>query len=448
MKKIEKNPGASALAGKDTKKNKTLTKDPHTLYPTSICRHSSGTVENLSIGNKFHIKSKVVLESQSSVRVIDGIFDINNRELMDIYKPLGRCIMVVDRFVYDLYGTLIDSYFDYYKIPLISLIYRAWEKDKNIKTIQAILTDFKKHGVQRQEAVLIIGGGVIADVGGFACATYHRYTPYVMIGTSIVSGIDAGPSPRTCCDADGYKNLYGAYQAPILTFVDRKLFKTLSEGCLRHGMAEIVKMAVMKDYELFCLLEKYGLEVIRTKFATIDRDDDKEFIEICRRIIFLALLRYVEAEYVNMYETHQMRPHAYGHTWSPGFELPTGLLHGHAVSICMSYGATLAHTVDWIKEEDRDRIINLCDMLGLSTHHPVLNDFETMWNSQLTVIQKRGGNLCAPLPKGLIGRDCGYLNEVSKNLLTKTVAIHQKLAKHRQRGGKGIDMYLTDLGLI
>ena len=151
---------------------------------------------------------------------------------------------------------------------------------------------------------------------------------------------------------------------------------------------------------------------------------------------------------MNMYETHQMRPHAYGHTWSPGFELPTGLLHGHAVSICMSYGATLAHTVDWIKEEDRDRIINLCDMLGLSTHHPVLNDFETMWNSQLTVIQKRGGNLCAPLPKGLIGRDCGYLNEVSKNLLTKTVAIHQKLAKHRQRGGKGIDMYLTDLGLI
>ena len=42
-----------------------------------------------------------------------------------------------------------------------------------------------------------------------------------MLCTSIVSGIDAGPSPRTCCDGFGYKNLYGAYHPPVVTITDR-----------------------------------------------------------------------------------------------------------------------------------------------------------------------------------------------------------------------------------
>ena len=56
--------------------------------------------------------------------------------------------------------------------------------------------NFKSLGVSRNEPVLIIGGGVLADIGGLAYALYHRNTPYVMIGSSIVSAIDAGPSPR------------------------------------------------------------------------------------------------------------------------------------------------------------------------------------------------------------------------------------------------------------
>ena len=72
--------------------------------------------------------------------------------------------------------------------------------------IDKALTPLKKYWVisnplvERGEPVLIIGGGVLADIGGLACALCHRNTPYVMIGSSIVSAIDAGPSPRACCD--------------------------------------------------------------------------------------------------------------------------------------------------------------------------------------------------------------------------------------------------------
>ena len=64
---------------------------------------------------------------------------------------------------------------------------QLFEKIKNVSFF-SLQVDLKKNGVSRNEPVLIIGGGVISDIGGFACALYHRSTPYVMLCTSIVSG--------------------------------------------------------------------------------------------------------------------------------------------------------------------------------------------------------------------------------------------------------------------
>lgn len=104
------------------------------------------------------------------------------------------------------------------------------EVDKDISTVERILVDLKSARVSRNEPVTVTGGGVMADVGGFACVLYHRNTPYVMLNTSIVSGIDAGPSPGTCCDGLGYKNVFGAYHPSIITLTDRQFFRTLHPG--------------------------------------------------------------------------------------------------------------------------------------------------------------------------------------------------------------------------
>ena len=91
-----------------------------------------------------------------------------------------------------------------------------------------------------------------------------------MLSTSVVAGIDAGPSPRTCCDGFGYKNLFGSYHTPILSITDISFFSTLKKGWIRHGIAEIIKMAVVKDRELFDNLEKVGPRLIHTKFGTVN----------------------------------------------------------------------------------------------------------------------------------------------------------------------------------
>ena len=176
-----------------------------------------------------------------------------------------------------MYGEALKAYFDANNIPLINLVHSGNEIDKDIRNVESVLVDFKNHGVSRNEPVLIVGGGVLADIASFATALYHRNTPYVMLCTSIVTGIDAGPSPRTCCDGYGFKNFFGAYHPPILTITDRYFWKTLHEGWIRHGIAEIIKMACVEDYKLFCLVEKAGARLVTTKFGTEGCDDDAEF---------------------------------------------------------------------------------------------------------------------------------------------------------------------------
>ncbi|MEO1742554.1 MAG: sedoheptulose 7-phosphate cyclase [Cyanobacteria bacterium J06629_9] len=427
-----------ALADRLTKEN------PHAIYPTSSYRESRGYV--VSTDDDQRIEAVVRASTFTSVRLVDHSLDPEQPLLKDTYKSLGRCVCVVDQNVERYFGEQIEHYFDYHNIALEKIFYRAMEVDKGISTVERMLGDFKRIGVSRNEPVLIVGGGVLADTAGLACALYHRNTPYVMLSTSIVAGIDAGPSPRTCCDGFGYKNLFGAYHPPVLSITDRFFFKTLREGWLRHGIIEIIKMAVVKDLELFENMEKAGPALIETRFGTLGCAPTDEINTLSQKILGGALRSYVAAEYDNMYETHQCRPHAYGHTWSPGFEIEAGLLHGHAVAIGMGFGAYLSYRLGWITEDKMHRILRLISTFGLSLWHDIMHNKNTLWESQEKIFQKRGQNLAAPLPKDEIGQ-CSYLNTLSQDDLYGAIDEYKAICAGYPREGWGIDPHCSDVGL-
>ncbi len=418
--------------------------NPHAIYPTSSFRTCTGCVESTPDGRR--VEAVMSFSTFSSIRVVDRVLDPAERTLRDIYRPLGRCVCFIDQNVVEHYGPALAGYFSLHGVRLDMRTYRAMEVDKGIATVEKMLGDLKALGVGRHEPVLIMGGGVLADTGGLACALYGRNTPYVMLSTSIVSGIDAGPSPRTCCDGFGYKNLLGAYHPPVVSITDRFFFSTLREGWLRHGVAEIVKMAIVKNLALFEDLERAQARLVATKFGTVDCAADDEMQALSQNILAGALKSYIEAEYDNLYETHQRRPHAYGHTWSPGFEIKAGLLHGHAVAVCMGLGAYLSFKAGWIEQVDFERILRLMENYGLSLWHDVLRDRTVMTESHRKIIQKRGGNLVAPLPRGGIGQ-CGYLNELSELALFAAIAEYEAICARRVRGGRGIEPLCLDVGL-
>ncbi len=413
-------------------------------YRTSEWYSGQGEIAASGDNRSFEISATYTLKAE--VKLVDGVFEPANLTLAEVYRRRGRCVAIVDRTVDELYGESLRHYFEAHEIPLKLLACRAWESDKTPETVHRLLQFLGKDGcdVSRNEPVLVVGGGVLSDVAGLACALQHRRTPYIMVGTTVVAAIDAGPSPRTCTNGSQFKNSIGAYHPPALTLVDRNFFGTLATGHVRNGMAEIIKMAVTDDPVLFELMEQYGPRLLETHFATLEGDE--QLAAIADSVIYRALFSYMKHEGTNMFETYQDRPHAYGHTWSPRFEPSVKLMHGHAVAIGMAFGASLAVEMNWLKSTERDRIINLCRSLGLSVYHPILEDIDLMLEGQKNMRRKRGeGGLWAPLPVGI--GSCDYAQEVSSGLLQAAVENHKQLCSDLPDGGKGQEIYLRDLGL-
>jgi len=418
--------------------------DAHAVYPTSIYRQCDALT--LATPDAATIESVMSTTITTTIKIARNVLDPSNHLLYDVYKPLGRCVAVVDDKVDEYFGAELDKYFESNGIEFTKLVFSGNEVDKGIEDVERILVAMKKYRVGRHEPLLVVGGGVIADIAGFATSLYSRNTPYVMLCTSIVSGIDAGPSPRVCCNGFDYKNLYGSYHPPVLTITDRGFWKTLHPGWLRHGVAEIIKMAVMKDLSLFELCEQHGARAVQTKFGTEgDSVNDLEFQDVCDLIVGKAMEGYVRSEYGNLWETHQCRPHAYGHTWCPGYELPAGMLHGQAVGTDMGFGAYLSFVEGWVSEEEMHRILKVISDCELSLYHPIMDDDEMVWKTHLGIVEKRGGNLCAPIPKPL--GFSGYLNDMTQDLLAQRMHEYKEIVSKYPRGGRGVEELCVEVGL-
>ena len=146
--------------------------DPHAVYPTSIYRHSNGLT--LATPDSQTIEAVMTTSLTTTIKITRGVLEVTNTILSNVYKPLGRCVAVVDDKVIVHYGDKLQQYFDHHGIELVTLIHGGNEVDKDIHHVEEILVELKKNNVARNEPVLIMGGGVIADIGGFATALYHR----------------------------------------------------------------------------------------------------------------------------------------------------------------------------------------------------------------------------------------------------------------------------------
>lgn len=119
---------------------------------------------------------------------------------------------------------------------------------------------------RRKEPIIAIGGGVCLDVAGLAANLYRRNTPLIKIPTTVMAAVDASIGIKTAVNFHGRKNKMGTYCAPLAVFIDKTFLKTLGARHLSNGSAEILKMACIKDAELFDLLEKHSKDLVQSHF--------------------------------------------------------------------------------------------------------------------------------------------------------------------------------------
>ena len=110
-----------------------------------------------STDRAFHIEGYEKIDF--SLLYVSGAFKIENPEIADSYRQFGRCLMVVDRNVFGLYGEQMQDYFKHYDIDLTVFPVSIKEPDKTLATFESIIDAFVDFGLVRKEPVLVVGGG-------------------------------------------------------------------------------------------------------------------------------------------------------------------------------------------------------------------------------------------------------------------------------------------------
>lgn len=293
-------------------------------------------------------------------------------------------VVVVDDNVYALYGERIDAYFAHHDVKVKLMVLPTTEENKNIEMALQIAEAVHELGVDRRlDPVIAIGGGVCMDIVGFAASIYRRRTPYIRVPTTLMGYVDASVGAKSGVNFVGKKNKLGCYLPPALALLDRSFLASLDARQLSNGAAEIMKMAMVKDSELFGLLEQHGPALIEHKFQTLPpaTGDGAERGEADgagsgaapSRVLYLAIHTMLQELAPNLWEDSLERLVDFGHVFSMELEMAVlhtdKLYHGEAVAIDMAFCTVLAYVRGQISAEYRDRLLRTMEGLGLPVFH-------------------------------------------------------------------------------
>jgi 2-epi-5-epi-valiolone synthase len=327
------------------------------------------------------------------VDVTDGVFDPDN-PLLARYVEGRRVVAFVSPTVERLYGDRLHGYLTtHLEAGSFSLhTLRTGERHKTLASTEEVCAVAKAQGLDRHGVMLAVGGGIVTDIVGFAASMYARGVRYIKINTTLVGQVDVGVGVKTGVNALHTKNMFGAYHPAHASLNDPALLASLPEREIRCGMAEIVKMAVIQDAELFRTLEEHPDAFLTSGDAELET-----------YIIRTSMRLMMEELCPNLREHELARLVDFGHTFSPVIETAGGhqLEHGEAVAVDMALSAHLARLVGLADAETCARIVRLLRRIGLPVHDAATCTPELMTQALLASWQRRGRKLHLVLPTGI-----------------------------------------------
>ncbi|GAA1980805.1 3-dehydroquinate synthase [Nocardiopsis rhodophaea] len=364
-----------------------------------------------------------VVEADRRVRydvtVSRDIFALDNHSLMQAGTTASattrRRFVVIDQTVHRLYGDLFDKYLRHHGIMAQLCVLDATEQEKSMESVAHIVRGLDEFGIdRRREPIIGIGGGVLLDIVGVASSLYRRHTPYVRVPTTLIGLVDAGVGVKTGVNFNGHKNRLGTYEAPAATLLDRNFLTTLDRRHLSNGLAEILKIALIKDRALFDQLETYGRVLLDERLQGTTPVNEIAAREVLRRAVHGML----EELQPNLWETKLERLVDYGHSFSPAIEMAAlpDLLHGEAVTIDMALTTLIAHGRGLVGDTDRDRVLAVMNLLELPTHHRGCTP-ELLAKALADTTRHRDGLQRLPLPVGI--GDAVFVNDVTDDELRR-----------------------------
>jgi 3-dehydroquinate synthase len=336
------------------------------------------------------IQQNFQVQFNYNISFTEAVFNVNNSLLADLLtathrETTSKAVVVLDEGMFQHHPNLIVDIQGYFKkcchnVELRGnpLLVEGGEKIKNdwgaVENVLNLLNDEK---IDRHSYVLVIGGGAVIDMVGFASAIAHRGVRLIRIPTTVLSQNDSGVGVKNAINFFDKKNFLGTFQPPFAVINDITFLTTLSDRDWRSGISEAIKVALIKDASFFNWIEEN---------VTLLNNRDLPAMET---LIFRCAELHTEhiGTSGDPFEQGSSRPLDFGHWAAHKLEYLTdyALTHGEAVAIGIVLDSCYSHKIGYLTENDLIRILNCFKNLGFNLTHPLVFDTKNRdtINSQL-----------------------------------------------------------------
>lgn len=292
----------------------------------------------------------------------------------DIHIGKGLLQQVADLIPADLKDTKVFILYDKNTYPYVQVLedalagkvvnsktlgLKGGEPTKSYDGFQQTLDWLLDNKVNRNSLMIVVGGGVIGDLGGFAAAVVMRGIPFVQVPTTLLAQVDSSVGGKTGINTHQGKNLVGAFYQPLSVICDLGTLGTLPEREVQAGYAEIAKYGLINDPDFFEWLEENGEQVIAL---------DTEALSYAVETSCKAKAAIVAADEHEKGQRALLNlGHTFGHALEAAAKYDGRLLHGEAVSIGMVMAFNMSRRLGHCSNEDCERAEAHLKSLGLKT---------------------------------------------------------------------------------
>ncbi len=223
--------------------------------------------------------------------------------------------------------------------------------------VLSLVEQVNRHGIDRHSCMVVIGGGAVLDMAGFAAAISHRSVRCVRLPTTVLSQDDSGVGVKSGVNLFGKKNFVGAFMPPFAVINDSRFLATLTPRDRIAGMAEAVKVALIRDRAFF--------EYLEDNARRLAAGEPEPLHQLIRRSAELHMHHMRTGG--DPFELGSARPLDYGHWSAHKLETLTHyrLRHGEAVAIGMGMDTLYSAAVGHLPNATAERILRLLEELGL-----------------------------------------------------------------------------------
>jgi len=322
-----------------------------------------------------------IIESQKKIPIIfeSPLWERIVKFISENFGSHSKFI-ITDDHIYNIYEEKINHFVSHLNNFRKILLIPAGENSKSRSEKNRLEDEILAHQGGRDSLLLVLGGGVVGDLGGFVAATLHRGVPFIQIPTTVLAQVDSSIGGKVGINHPRGKNLIGAFYHPQAIFIDVAFLETLSEEEYANGLAEVIKYAVTLDAELWRILEEKSAAILERR------------IDVLNEIIFRSVQAKVQVVEKDEKETAYRSILNFGHTVGHAIENLShfNVKHGFAIAAGMRIAAHLSQKLLGYPNEAVVRLDNLLNIYNLNGVDISRWSSEQIWNSMKLDKKARG----------------------------------------------------------